>query len=334
MITAAPHPRELADGVIEGAEATELLFRMLLIRRFEEKSAELYTKGKIKGFLHLYNGQEAAAVGVISQLGPMDYVVSHYREHGHAIARGLDTGRLMAELLGKATGVSGGRGGSMHLIDVSRRFMGGYAIVAGQLPLACGMALASRMREEGAIALAIMGDGAVNEGEFHESMNLAKVWQLPVLFLCENNLYGMGTAATRVSAVTQVHRRAEAYDMAAGVVDGMDLLAVRQAAHQAIDYVRSGQGPFLLEAETYRFRGHSMADPEFYRAKDEVMAWKEQDPIPRFVAWAIESGVLTHPDIQAIEDRVEAELAEAVAFAESSPLPALSSLTQHVYGGR
>ncbi|HEY7270501.1 MAG TPA: pyruvate dehydrogenase (acetyl-transferring) E1 component subunit alpha [Dehalococcoidia bacterium] len=337
MVYSPPRPATVTAGSQTGVDrddATNLLRLMTLIRRFEEKSAELYARGKIKGFLHLYVGQEAVAAGVIPELSQQDYIVSHYREHGHAIARGLDTCRLMAELMGKSGGVSGGRGGSMHLIDASKRFMGGYAIVAGQLPLACGLAFASKRERNGGIALAIMGDGAVNEGEFHESLNLAKVWNLPVLFLVENNLYGMGTAAARTSAVTEVHRRAAAYDIAASDIDGMDVLAVRDAARDAIDYVRSGCGPYLLEARTYRFRGHSMADPEFYRDKDEISAWKQSDPIRSFRETALSDGVLSDSDIEAIDASVEAEVEAAVIFALESPEPGLETLTNLVYRGR
>jgi pyruvate dehydrogenase E1 component alpha subunit len=321
----------LRDLIRSREDAHELLYLMLLIRRFEEKSAEMYSRGKIKGFLHLYIGQEAVAVGVISQLQPEDYIVSHYREHGHAIARGLGTGRLMAELLGKQTGVSGGRGGSMHLIDASKRFMGGYAIVGGQLPLACGLALALKRQGSDGIALAIMGDGAVNEGEFHESLNLAAVWNLPVLFLCESNGYGMGTAAHRVSAVTDVHRRAAAYDMAAGRLDGMDLVDSLRGAKEALDYVRGTKKPYLLEAKTYRFRGHSMADPEFYRSKEEIARWRELDPIPSFISILNANDLLSEEDLGAIETRVDRDVNEAASFAEESPEPPLSSLEERVY---
>jgi pyruvate dehydrogenase E1 component alpha subunit len=232
-------------------------------------------------------------VGAISTIGPEDYIVSHYREHGHALARGVEPGRIMAELFGRATGVSRGRGGSMHLFDPKRGFMGGYAIVGGHLPIAVGLALASSYLKNGRIVLNIFGDGAVNQGEFHESLNLASVWKLPVFFLCENNLYGMGTDVRRVSAEPEIHKRACAYNIPAERVDGMDLLAVREAARRAVEWVRRGKGPYFLEAVTYRFRGHSMADPEFYRDKEEVQRWKEQDPIVRFQRHLEDEGLIS-----------------------------------------
>ncbi|HWO94529.1 MAG TPA: thiamine pyrophosphate-dependent enzyme, partial [Dehalococcoidia bacterium] len=234
---------------------------MLLIRRFEDAAAEQYTRARIGGFLHLYNGQEAVAVGAIPVLREDDYIVTHYRDHGQALARGIEPGRVMAELFGKETGVSRGKGGSMHLFDASRHFMGGYAIVGGHLPLACGLALAAQYRGEDTAVLCFFGDGAVNEGEWHESLNLAAVWNLPVVFFCENNEYAMGTAISRASAVIEVWKRTCAYDIPSERIDGMDLWAVRDATQRALAHVRAGKGPILLEAVTYRFRGHSMADP-------------------------------------------------------------------------
>jgi pyruvate dehydrogenase E1 component alpha subunit len=309
----------------------DLLRQMMLIRRFEEKAAEMYARRKIGGFLHLYIGQEAVGVGAISTLGPSDYVVSHYREHGHALARGLEPGPLMAELCGRATGVSRGRGGSMHLFDVKRGFMGGYAIVGGHMPLAVGLALASSYLKNGRIVLNIFGDGAVNQGEFHESLNLASVWKLPVVFLCENNLYGMGTDVRRVSAEPEIHKRACAYNIPAERVDGMDLLAVREAARRAVDWARGGKGPYFLEAVTYRFRGHSMADPEFYRDKAEVERWKAQDPIVRFRRYLEGEGLISEEEARSLEEGVEAAINEAVRFADESPEPPLEALYEHVY---
>ena len=242
-------------------EPLALLRTMMQIRRFEEKAAEMYARGKIKGFLHLYIGQEAIAAGAIAAARPDDYIVSHYREHGHALARGLEPNRIMAELFGRETGVTGGRGGSMHLFDASKSFLGGYAIVAGHMPLACGLALAEQYKGTDRLAVNFLGDGAVNEGEFHESLNLASVWKLPAIFICENNLYGMGTDVRRVSAVIEIYKRVdEAYAMPSEQVDGMDVLAVHDAVARAADHVRSGRGPYFLEMICYRFRGHSMAD--------------------------------------------------------------------------
>jgi len=304
---------------------------MMLVRRFEEKAAEMYARGRIGGFLHLYIGQEAVAVGAIACVGPEDYIVSHYRDHGHALARGVEPGPIMAELFGKSTGVSKGRGGSMHLFDVSKNFMGGYAIVGGHLPLACGLALASKHLRNGRIVLCFLGDGAVNQGEFHESLNLAGVWRLPVVFLCENNLYGMGTNVRRVSAEPEIYKRACAYNLPSEQADGMDVLAVRKAVQKAVQHVREGKGPYFLEAVTYRFRGHSMADPELYRSKEEVQQWKGRDPISRFQRELEERGILDKGTLEKLENEVEKTVREAQRFAEESPDPDLASLHQHVY---
>jgi pyruvate dehydrogenase E1 component alpha subunit len=304
---------------------------MALIRRFEEKAAELYTLGKIRGFLHLYIGEEAVAVGAMQALGPEDNVVATYREHGQALARGIPAGSLMAEMYGKASGCSRGRGGSMHFFDVSRRFYGGHAIVGGGLPIAVGLALADRLSQRAAITACFFGDGAVDEGEFHESLNLAALWRLPVLFLCENNLYAMGTALERHQSQTDVWRKAAAYGMAADVVDGMDVLATEAAATIAAQAVRAQGRPFLLEARTYRFRAHSMADPELYRAREEVDKWKTRDPIAAFAA-RLEAGGLVGPDdLAAVERDVEAELGAAVAEAEAGPWERVENLTRDVY---
>ncbi len=308
----------------------ELLYKMMLIRRFEEKAAEMYARGRIKGFLHLYIGQEATGVGLFSCLHDDDYVYSHYREHGHALARGIEPRRVMAELFGKATGASRGIGGSMHIFDKARRFMGGYAIVGGQLPLACGTALACKQLDTDSIVVAIFGDGAVNEGSFHESLNLASVWRLPVLFVCENNLYGMGTRINRATSATEIYRRAELYGMPSEQVDGMNVLAVRERVADLLRGVRGGEGPALIEALTYRFRGHSMADPELYRDKSEVEQWRRLDPIARFKDALLRSGV-SQGEIDAMQERVEREVDDAVHFAEESPFPPIASLTEHIY---
>jgi len=311
-------------------ELGTLLYKMMLIRRFEEKAAEMYARGRIKGFLHLYIGQEATGVGIISRLREDDYIYSHYREHGHALARGLEPKAVMAELFGKATGASRGLGGSMHMFDKSRRFMGGYAIVASQLPLACGTALACKQLGSDTVIVAIFGDGAVNEGSFHESLNLAAVWRLPVLFVCENNYYGMGTQVKRVTAGAEIYRRAEVYGIHSEQADGMDVLEVRERVDRALEQVRRGEGPAFIEAITYRYRGHSMADPEFYREKSEVEQWRDRDPINRFKDALLDAD-FSQDEIDATQERVEAEINDAVRFAEDSPIPSVESLTEHVY---
>lgn len=307
-----------------------LLHQMIRIRRFEEKSAELYTKGKIRGFLHLYIGEEAVAVGAMQALTPEDAIVATYREHGHALARGMPMGPLMAELYGKANGCSRGRGGSMHFYDASRRFYGGYAIVGEGLPVAVGLALADRMQKRSAITACFFGDGAVSEGEFHESLNLAALWKLPVLFLCENNLYAMGTALHRHQSQTDIAEKGEGYGIASAAVDGMDILAVESVTRRAVEFIRVGGGPFLLEARTYRFRAHSMYDPELYRTKEEVEAWKKRDPIVTFAARLQKESLLAEGDLAKMEAAVDAEVAEAVAFAEAGPWEPVEDLTKDV----
>ena len=307
------------------------LHQMLLIRKFEDKSAELYARGKIAGFLHLYNGQEASAVGAISTLAEHDLLITHYRDHGYAIARGMDVNRCMAELLGKATGCSKGRGGSMHFFDASLGMYGGWAIVAGHLPLAVGLGLASNYLEKKQVILCIFGDGATNNGYFHEALNMAKLWNVPVVFYCENNLYGMGTAVHRASAVRETHRKASAYDIPAERVDGMDVLAVREATAKAVEHARRGTGPYFLEVVTYRFRGHSMADPVLYRDKSEVEEWKKRDPILIFRQKLEQEGLLTPQELEQIERETDEMVFEAVRFAEESPDPPLSDLYEDIY---
>lgn len=311
--------------------ALDLYRKMVLIRRFEEKAAEMYGRAKIGGFLHLYIGEEAVAAGAIPVLEPRDYIVTHYREHGHAIARGLETKRLMAELFGKVTGTSKGKGGSMHLFDASKGFLGGYAIVGGMMPIAVGLGLASKHLNEGRVCLCIFGDGAVNQGEFHESLNMAALWRLPVVFLLENNGYGMGTRVERVHAGKAIRHLSDAFGIPNAEVDGMDVLAVRDAAMQAVEHARSGKGAFFLEAMTYRFRGHSMADPVFYRNKDEEERWKRRDPITQFRRELLRSGAANEQRLAEIEADTEREIAEAVAFAEQSPNPPPEVLHQDVY---
>jgi pyruvate dehydrogenase E1 component alpha subunit len=304
---------------------------MLRIRRFEERCAELYQQAKIRGFLHLYIGEEAVAAGVMPTLGPEDAVVATYREHGHALARGVPAAALMAEMYGKRDGSSGGRGGSMHVFDAQRRFYGGNAIVAGGLPLAVGLALADRMQGRPRVTACFFGEGAVAEGAFHESLNLAALWQLPVLFCCENNLYAMGTALARSESTTDLALKASAYGVAAWPVDGMDALAVASAAQRAVLHVRGGGGPAFLELRTYRFRAHSMFDPELYREKSEVEAWKQRDPIATLAARLEREGRLGAAALAELEREVAAEVEEAVRFAEAAPCEPVETLARFVY---
>jgi pyruvate dehydrogenase E1 component alpha subunit len=306
-----------AAGALDAETARRWLGQMLLIRRFEEKAAELYGSGKIRGFLHLCIGEEAVSVGAMAALGPEDNVVSSYREHGHALARGVPPGAIMAELFGKVTGVSKGRGGSMHLFDVGRRFYGGNAIVGGHLPLAVGLALADKLQGRPRVTACLFGDGAVAEGEFHEALNLAALWRLPVLFLCENNYYAMGTALDRHQAQTDISLKGSAYGVRGEAVDGMDLVRVAEATHRAVQGVRDGSGPQLLEYRTYRFRAHSMYDAELYRSKEEVARWKQRDPIGLFQGMFVERGHGTPRDIEALTLEAAAETDRAIAFAEA-----------------
>ncbi len=307
------------------------LFReMLRIRRFEERCAELYQREKIRGFLHLYIGEEAVAVGVMAALEPTDAVVATYREHGHALARGVDPGRIMAEMFGKVEGTSRGRGGSMHLFDATTRFFGGNAIVGGGLPLAVGLALADHLAGRPQVTAVFFGEGAVAEGEFHESMNLAALWHLPVLFCCENNLYAMGTALDRSEAMTNLAARAAAYGAPAWTVDGMDVRAVATEAAAAVEAVRHGGGPHFLELRTYRFRAHSMFDPELYRDRAEVERWKERDPVATFADTLRAEGALDDATVAAFEAEAAEEVEAAVAFAEEGTLEPVEELTRFV----
>jgi len=311
--------------------ARHLLREMLRIRRFEEKCVELYSLGKIRGFLHLYIGEEAVAVGTMQSLRSEDRIVSTYRDHGHALARGMSMGSVMAEMFGKANGCSRGRGGSMHLFDAARRFYGGYAIVGGGIPIAVGLALADKLQSQPNITVCFFGDGAVAEGEFHESMNLAALWRLPVLFLCENNLYAMGTALERHQAQTDIAMKAAGYGVRASAVDGMDVIAVEQAARTAAEEIRAGNGPYLLECRTYRFRAHSMYDPELYRSKEEVETWKQRCPITAFESSLREAGHTTEAELAELEQAISSEIAGAVAFAESGPWEPVQDLLKDVY---
>jgi pyruvate dehydrogenase E1 component alpha subunit len=312
------------------AELLELYRQMVLIRHLEQKSSELYAQGKIGGFLHLYIGQEAIAVGACKALRSSDHLFTAYRDHGWAIARGLEPKRIMAELLGKATGVSGGKGGSMHMASVERHFWGGYAIVGGHLPLATGMGLAVRYKEEDAAVLCVLGEGTTNIGYFHESINLAAVWHLPVVYLVENNRYGMGTAVDRASAVSEIYEKGCAYDIADRRVNGQNVLEVHDAVQDALQHARE-TGPFLLEAVTYRYAGHSMGDPERYRSKHEIEEWRERDPIRLFGDHIKAEGIADDERLEQINAEVEDQLAEMVKFAEESPEPDDAALCENVY---
>ncbi|HET7463507.1 MAG TPA: pyruvate dehydrogenase (acetyl-transferring) E1 component subunit alpha [Longimicrobium sp.] len=324
---AAASPAGTAHGV-------HLLREMVRIRRFEERCAELYSAEKIRGFLHLYIGEEAVGVGVMQALGPDDAIVATYREHGLALARGIPAAAIMAEMFGRVEGCSRGRGGSMHLFDVSKRFYGGNAIVGGGLPLAAGLALADRMQGRARVTACFFGDGAVAEGVFHETMNLAALWKLPVLFCCENNLYAMGTALARSESQTDIALKAAGYEIASWSADGMDVLAVEETARRAVDAVRAGGGPHFLELRTYRFRAHSMFDPERYRDKAEVSRWMERDPIDKLRNSLEAAGQLTDEDWKSIRQDVEAEVKAAVEFAEAGTLEPVEDLTRFVYSER
>ena len=308
----------------------ELLHEMLRIRRFEERAAEQYSLANIRGFLHLYIGEEAVAVGVMQALTPDDAVVATYREHGQALARGLPPASLMAEMFGKASGCSRGRGGSMHFFDLSRRFYGGYAIVGGGIPIAVGLALADKLQGKQRVTACFFGDGAVAEGEFHESLNLAALWKLPVLFLCENNLYAMGTPISQELALTDIHARAESYGIPARAVDGMHVLEVEAAARLAAEEIRETGEPRFLELRTYRYRAHSMADPDLYREKQEIEDWRHRDPIEHFLARLREGGLLTDDDVSALEAEIADELDEAIAFADAAPIEPVEDLLKDV----
>jgi len=316
---------------LDREHAHSLLRQMLRIRGFEEKCAELYGAEKIRGFLHLYVGQEAVAVGVMEALGPEDRVVATYREHGHALARGIPPASIMAEMFGKVEGCSRGRGGSMHLFDASRRFYGGHAIVGGGLPVAVGLALADKLAGRPNVSVCFFGEGAVAEGEFHESMNLAALWKLPVLFCCENNQYAMGTALSRSESVTDLSLKATSYGMPAWPVDGMDVLAVEAAARRAVLAVRSGAGPAFLELRTYRFRAHSMFDPQLYREKAEVAEWTERGPVRKLARQMRAEGLLEDAELEAHENELAAELVETVAVAEAGTLEDRKDLCRFVY---
>jgi pyruvate dehydrogenase E1 component alpha subunit len=309
----------------------DLYYQMVLIRRLEERGAELYQAGKIGGFMHLYIGQEAVSTGLIAARQPHDRVITAYRDHGVAISCGIPANQVMAELMGKSTGISKGRGGSMHMADVNRNFWGGHAIVGAQLPVAAGLALGDKYSGRDAVTICMFGEGATNIGFFHEALNLSKVWKLPVLWVCENNIYGMGTAVDRASAVSEIQQKAEGYGMEHERTDGMDVMAVYEAAKKAIEKVRAGSGPRMLEILTYRFRGHSMGDPERYRKQEEVQKWEEHDPIGVFHSYLIANKKATAKALEEIEARAVEDVQKAVEFAEASPEPALDTLFDNVY---
>ncbi|HSC02414.1 MAG TPA: pyruvate dehydrogenase (acetyl-transferring) E1 component subunit alpha [Solirubrobacteraceae bacterium] len=320
-----------ATSPVDREHGLELLRQMLRVRRFEEKCVELYSATKIRGFMHLYIGEEAAAVGAMQALEPDDAIVATYREHGHALVRGVSPGSIMAEMYGKVEGCARGRGGSMHLFDAATRFYGGNAIVGGGLPLAVGLALADKLQGRRRVTACFFGDGAVAEGEFHECMNLAALWSLPVLFLCENNRYAMGTAIERYQSETDLALKAASYEMTAWSVDGMDVLAVESAARRAAAEVRHGDRPCFLELLTYRFRAHSMYDPDLYRTKEEIERWKEHDPIPALTAGLKRAGLLTDADVEQLEQAIAEEIEEAIAFAEHGTLEPVGELERFVY---
>jgi len=308
-----------------------LLKQMIRIRRFEERCVTLYSEEKIRGFLHLYNGEEAISVGLMQALTAQDALLSTYREHGHALARGVPMSDVMAELFAKQTGCSGGRGGSMHIFDCRRRFFGGNAIVAGALPLAVGLALADKMQQRPLVTCCIFGDGAVAEGEFHESLNLAKLWQLPILFVCENNLYAMGSALAITESNQKIYLKAESYGLASQAVDGMNVIEVEAAAKSACTAIRSGDGPHFIECLTYRFRGHSMFDTQLYRSSSEVDEWKKKGPIVQLTHWLEDNHQIQPGELQAIEQAVDQEIEEAVAAAQTAHFEPVETLLKHVY---
>jgi pyruvate dehydrogenase E1 component alpha subunit len=325
-------PEEPAAQLNEDRDTLVKIFhQMLLIRRFEEKCAESYSLGKIGGFCHLYIGQEAVGVGAISALRPDDYVLTSYREHGQAIAKGISSEAVMAELYGKAGGCSHGKGGSMHLFDVDVNFFGGHAIVGGQIPLATGVAFASKYKETDQVTLCFFGEAAVNQGAFHESLNMAQLWKLPCIYICENNMYGMGTSLKRAMSVEDVASKARAYDLASESVDGMDVLKMREATQRAIKRAREESLPTLIEARTYRYMGHSMSDPGNYRTRAEIEKYQERDPIKIFTKTLEDNGLLSDSDIAEIEAQVKEEVEKAIRFADESPLPDPKELYTDIY---
>ena len=316
---------------MDKSEYLDIYHQMVLIRRVEERGAELYQQGKIGGFMHLYIGQEAVSTGLVAARKPQDRFITAYRDHGLALNVGIPAQEVMAELLGKSTGMSKGKGGSMHMADVEKNFWGGHAIVGAHLPIAAGMALGDQYAKNDSVTVCMFGDGATNIGFFHEAVNLSKVWKLPVLWVCENNQYGMGTAVDRASAVSEIRQKAEGYGIPNERVDGMNVLTVKEAAGKALKTIREGNGPYFMEIMTYRYRGHSMGDPERYRQSDEVKKYQENDPIGIYRATLIKEKIATEKDLDAIDQQVLDEVQAAVQFAESSPEPAMEELYSNIY---
>ena len=317
--------------MIPAADQIKLYRHMVLMRRFEEGAAEAYADGHIGGFMHLYIGQEAVAAGSISALNHDDYVIATYRDHAHALARGTPAEALMAELYGRYTGICKGKGGSMHFFDAERYFVGGYAIVGGNLPIAAGLGLGIQMRGEDRVVMAFFGDGASNQGVFHEALNMAKLWDLPIVFLCENNFYGIATDVRISSAYTEVHKKAQGYGIPGHVVNGMDVRAVREACDEAVRFARQGSGPVLLEARCYRYQGHSMTDPGKYRSQAEADLWKKRDPIPRLAKSMLEQGMIDEARLEAIAQEANEVVMDAMRFAEASPRPAPEALYEDLW---
>jgi pyruvate dehydrogenase E1 component alpha subunit len=316
---------------ITEVELLKIYRNMVLIREFEERTAEMYARGKITGFCHLYIGEEAVAVGAISAIHQDDYVVSSYRDHGHCLIKGSNTKEVMAELFGRSTGICGGKGGSMHLFDLDKGFLGGYAIVAGGMPIAVGVGYAIKYRKEDKVVVCFFGDGATNAGAFYESINMAKIWSLPVIFICENNFYGIGTYVDWASATKDLYKKAEAHGIPGEQVNGMDVVAVREATRKAAIEARDGKGPYFIEALTYRFRGHSMSDPADYRPQREEKLWKERDPIPFFAKKLVEEGIVDSEKLKSIKDNIVKEVEDAVKFADESPWPESIALMKDIY---
>jgi len=322
---------ESLEEMLPEGELIKMYEQMVFCREFEESCAEQYSKGEITGFLHLYSGQEAVAVGCTAALAKSDYILSAYRDHAQAIVRGADPKRVMAELFGRATGICKGKGGSMHLFSPELNFMGGYAIVGGQFPIAVGLTWASQLRQENRITACFFGDGSMNQGTFHESLNWARLWELPLLLICENNFYGIGTEVHRASAQAALHRRTCGYDIPSEKVDGMDVTAMYEATRRAAEWVRERQRPYFIEAVTYRFRGHSMSDPAKYRSSSETDVWKSRDPIPNLGRRLVEEGIASREQLDEILERCRGEVDEAVAFAAGSPWPEESALWEDIY---
>lgn len=318
-------------SMLQKDELLAMYREMFRIREFEESCPKLYSQGKIGGFLHLYSGQEAVGVGVTHAIHEDDYMISAYREHGLALARGIDPGPVMAELLGKATGVSKGKGGSMHLFDADSNFMGGFGIVGGHLPLAVGLGYSILYRESDKVVVCLFGDGATNQGVFHEAMNMAALYHVPVVFVCENNGYGIGTSVVRASAVEELYKKSCAYETPGEKVDGMNVIDVYEAVRKAVHRAREGQGPTYIEALTYRYRGHSISDPGTYRSEQEKKIWQERDPIPNFARWLAEEGHADQEEIEAIDAEEKKRIESAIEFAEQSPDPELDELYKDIY---